>query len=135
MALTLFSLFSCKGFENLSPEDFAKRLSEDASIQLVDVRTPEEYAEGHLALAANIDWNADGFLDKAVMQLGKDCPVYVYCRSGRRSAAAASALSKKGYKVTNMLGGYLAWTEAGKPVTRYEVERFLTDSGRPVERV
>ena len=133
MALTLFSLFSCKGFENLSPEDFAKRLSEDASIQLVDVRTPEEYAEGHLALAANIDWNADGFLDKAATQLGKDSPVYVYCRSGRRSAAAASALSKKGYKVTNMLGGYLAWTEAGKPVTRYEVERFLTDGGRPVD--
>ena len=63
----------------------------------------------------------------------KSAPLYIYCRSGRRSAAAGEALSKAGYEVYNLAGGYLAWTEAGKPVTKYEVERFLTEDGKAVD--
>ena len=133
LALMLFSLFSCKGYENLSVDEFEKRLAEDPSVQLIDVRTPEEYAEGHLALAVNIDWKAAGFLEMAEKQLRKEDPVFVYCRSGRRSAEAAKALQKRGYAVSNLLGGFLAWTEAGKPLAKYELERFLTDGGLPVD--
>ncbi len=54
---------SCQRYEDLSVDAFADRLAGDASVQLVDVRTPEEYAAGHLPGAANIDWLADGFID------------------------------------------------------------------------
>ena len=130
--LSLFGVFSCKAYPDLDADAFEAALAADADIQLVDVRTPEEYAEGHLALATLLDWKSEGFLEKADRQLSKSLPVYVYCRSGHRSAAAAAALSKSGYRVTNLAGGYLAWTEARKPVTRYEVERFLTRGGDPV---
>lgn len=114
IAYMLLSLFSCKGYKNLSVDEFKKTLSEDPTIQLVDVRTPAEYAEGHLAGAVNIDWFGKDFMDQAEAHLDKTRPVLVYCRSGRRSAAAAAALEKQGYSVSNMLGGYLAWCKAGK---------------------
>ena len=133
MAFSLFALFSCKGYGDLSVAEFDKMLADDATVQLLDVRTPDEFAEGHLPMAVNVDWNADGFLDQAKGVLDPAWPVMVYCRSGRRSAEAAKVLSDAGYKVFNLKGGCLAWTEAGKRVTKYEVERFLTASGVPVD--
>ena len=62
----------------------------------------------------------------------KETPLAVYCRSGKRSAAAAEKLSKAGYTVTNMLGGYMAWTEENRPVTQYAVETFFTADGKPI---
>lgn len=131
--LSLFSFLGCKGYTDLNVNEFEKMLSEDATVQLVDVRTPEEYAAGHLPGAILIDWKADGFLSRAEALVRKDRPLLVYCRSGRRSADASAQLDKAGYRVSNLLGGYLAWTEAGKPVSTYEVERFLTPSGEPVD--
>ena len=133
MAFSLFGLFSCKGYKDLSVKDFETMLLTDASVQLVDVRTPEEFAQGQIPGAINIDWRGDGFLDKASELLTTDKPVLVYCRSGRRSAEAASALEKKNFQTYNLKGGILAWTDAGKRVTKYEVERFWTASGQPVE--
>ncbi len=134
MALfSLLGLFSCKGYDNLSVEAFQKVLSEDGTVQLLDVRTPTEYAEGRIPGAINIDWKADGFLEAAQSALDPARPVLVYCRSGRRSAEAAGVLTKAGFRVSNLLGGILAWAEAGKPVTTYEVERFCTPGGAPVE--
>ena len=109
------------GFEELGPE-----------VAVLDVRTADEYAAGHLPWASNVDWNADGFMEKVSAQYPKGTPLAVYCRSGRRSAEAAAKLSKAGYEVSNLLGGYLAWTDAGKPVTTYAVETFFTRSGLPV---
>ena len=131
--LPLLSLFSCKGYKNLSVEEFQKRLEEDGAVQLLDVRTPQEFVEGHIPGAINIDWKAEGFLEAASVNLDPARPVLVYCRSGRRSAEAASALQRTGFQVTNLLGGITAWKEAGKPVTTYEVERFCTPGGDPVE--
>lgn len=133
MAFSLLSLFGCKGYSDLNVNAFEDRIAGDKTVQLVDVRTPEEYAEGHLRGAFNIDWNAAGFEAKAQELLAKDRPVLVYCRSGRRSAEAAAKLGKDGYDVFNLTGGYLAWTEAEKPVTVYETERFRTPSGEPVD--
>ena len=133
MAFSLFSLFSCKGTVNLDADAFEKKLSEDGSVQLVDVRTADEFKAGHLVAAVPIDWFSKGFLDEALNTLDKERPVLVYCRSGRRSAAAAAKLSKAGFNVYNLEGGYLAWTGAGKPVTRYETERFATPGGAPVD--
>lgn len=131
MAFFLFGLFGAKAQNNLSIEDFRKALAPDT--RLVDVRTETEFKEGHLRGAVNCDWFQKDFTERIKAAFSKDTPLYVYCRSGKRSAAAAEKLTREGYTVFNMLGGYLAWTKAGKEVTRYEVERFVTASGKPLE--
>ena len=132
MAFSLIGLFSCKGYKDLSADAFETMLSEDGTAQLVDVRTPEEYAAGHIPGAINIDWFADDFIDKAKASLTTDRPVMVYCRSGKRSAKAAWKLDGNEFRTYNLLGGYLGWTEAGKRTTTYEAERFCTPSGKAV---
>lgn len=130
--LTMLGLVACgNGYKDLNVTDFEKLLA-DGTVALADVRTPEEYAEGHLPGAFNVDWKAGDFLEQMESACPKETPVALYCRSGRRSAEAAKQLSKAGYTVYNMLGGYLAWTEAEKPTTAYAVETFFTDSGLPV---
>jgi rhodanese-related sulfurtransferase len=82
-------------------------LKED--IQLVDVRTPKEYEEGHIENALNIDVTDDSFV-KNIQQLNKEKPVMVYCRSGHRSARAAQILKEQGFKkIYNLDGGFMAW--------------------------
>lgn len=96
---------------------FAKLLAND-NVQLLDVRTPDEYAEGHIAGAKNIDIYDDDFISQATESLDKSKPVAVYCRSGKRSAEAARRLAERGYKVTNLEGGIIAWTTHNKPVEK-----------------
>ena len=132
MALSILGLFSCKGYKDLPADAFETMLSEDGTAQLVDVRTPEEYAAGHIPGAINLDWYADDFIDKAKASLTTDRPVMVYCRSGKRSAKAAWKLDGNEFRTYNLLGGYLGWTEAGKRTTVYEAERFCTPSGKAV---
>ena len=123
MAFSLLGLFSCRGQNNLTVNEFEAMFARDSTAQLLDVRTPEEFAEGHIGGAMNIDWKADGFAEKAQALLAADSPVMVYCRSGRRSAAAASALEKLGFKTYNLKGGIVAWTDAGKRVTKPVVDQ------------
>lgn len=104
-------------YSNMNVLQFANFISGNG-IQLLDVRTPEEFAEGHIEKAENINLFDENFIEKAEKELNKEHPVAVYCRSGRRSADAASKLADKGYKVTNLEGGILAWEEAGKPIER-----------------
>lgn len=129
----LLSLVSCQqgGFSNLDVAGF-EELMATQEVALLDVRTADEYAEGHLPWASNIDWYAEDFLPQVEAVYPKETPLAVYCRSGRRSAEAAAKLVKAGYTVSNLKGGYLAWTGAGKPTTQYAVEAFFTRSGRPV---
>ena len=127
----LLGVLSCSNVTNLDVDDF-DTLAAKPDVFLVDVRTPEEYAEGHLRGASNIDWKAPDFLEQVTSACPKDTRVAVYCRTGRRSAEAAKALSKAGYDVANLTGGIVGWQEAGKPVTKYAVETFFTDSGLPV---
>lgn len=101
-------------------------------IPLVDVRTPEEYAEGHLYGALNADWFSDTFMERMKELVPEGKSVAIYCRSGKRSAAAASKLRKAGYTVYDLKGGYLGWVEAGKRTNTYEVDSFFTPAGYPV---
>ena len=117
--ILLLAISSCningQKYQNLSVSDFDKKLH-DGNVQLVDVRTPEEYAERHLKDAVNINFNSDDFVD-LISKLDKTKPVLVYCLSGGRSAKASALISKKGYpQVYNLDGGILAWTGAGQPV-------------------
>ena len=129
----LAGLMGCQEYTDLNVDEFQKMIANDHAVQLVDVRTPQEYAEGHLAGAINIDWYSNDFMNQAEASLTKDRPVMVYCRSGRRSAAAAEKLAAAGYKTYNMLGGYLAWTESGKNIANQEnmqrVRDFLHNTG------
>ena len=134
MSFSFFGLFSCGAkVRDLGVEDFAKSVEDFPNVRLVDVRTADEYSQGHLRGAVNFDWYDSLFVDNMSAAFDKSAPLYIYCRSGKRATSAGEALSKAGFEVYNLAGGYLAWTEAGEPVTKYEVERFLTDGGEPVD--
>ena len=111
---------SCQHYEDLSADAFLERLGQEVGAQLVDVRTPEEYAAGHLPGAINIDVLAEGFMDQARATLDSARPVMVYCRSGKRSTDASKSLSASGFQVCNLLGGFNGWTDAGLPSLRSE---------------
>ena len=90
-------------------------MNEKQNVQLIDVRTPEEFVKGHLKNARNIDYNGSDF-EKQINSLDKSKAVFVYCLSGGRSANAAKLMNEKGFlEIYNMEGGYLKWTNAGKP--------------------
>ena len=126
----LLGLFSCGGnkFIDMDVVEFGLLLKENEAA-LIDVRTPEEYAEGHIASAVNFDVYSETFLEDVKAAYPVEKPLAVYCRSGKRSANAAKKLADAGYTVYNLKGGYLAWTEAGRRVTKYEVELFRTEGG------
>ena len=131
LAIAAF-LPGCTPYENMNLEAF-EQATEVADARIVDVRTPEEFAEGHLPRAVNCDWKAENFLQQVEAVFDQAAPLFVYCRSGRRSAEAAEVLTKAGYEVYNLKGGIETWKAAGKPVTKYEVMRIFTDSGNPVD--
>ncbi|WP_373810901.1 rhodanese-like domain-containing protein [Porphyromonas macacae] len=86
-------------------------LLERKNVQLVDVRTPEEYRAGHIDKAILFDVKKTGFVKNVEKKLNKNLPVAVYCRSGARSAKAAKLLINNGFSgpVYNLSGGYLAY--------------------------
>jgi rhodanese-related sulfurtransferase len=86
-------------------------LSTQEKIQLVDVRTPQEWKKGTVKNALKINVTSDSFEKKALEKLDKKKPVYVYCRSGGRSKIASEILVEKGFEVYNVEGGYLKWQE------------------------
>ena len=115
LLLSLLGMNACmnaqgNNFTDMDVEHFAQYIT-NGDVQLVDVRTPEEYAEGHIEGARNIDVFDDDFLEEAQKSLDKSRPVAVYCRSGKRSADAARKLSANGFQVTNLEGGIIAWKE------------------------
>lgn len=106
---------SHKSGSHLSAVEFSKKLDQAKDAQLVDVRTPGEFRNGHLKNAMNIDWNAGDFSEKA-KALDKDRPVFVYCMSGPRSTAAAVKLQEMGFRhVCEMQGGMIKWRNANLP--------------------
>lgn len=109
----------------LSANEFEKKMVSYPDIQLIDVRTPNEYERGHLPNARNIDVNGDDFEGQAA-ELDKDKPVLVYCKSGHRSSEASSMLTGMGFKdVQGLDGGITAWGAAGKPI----IEGATTNAG------
>ena len=101
----------------LKPKSFDKELKKDNGV-LIDVRTPKEYAEEHLKGATMIDYKDSTFSEKVSM-LNKNKPVYLYCHSGKRSAAAQDTLIKQGFKkVVALKGGITKWKDSGMPVEK-----------------
>lgn len=99
-------------------------------VRLIDVRTPNEFAEWHLFGAENIDVKDSLFAERIK---GVEGEVAVYCRGGRRSLKAAEMIAKQCGTVYNLDGGILAWQKAGKPTTTVETDVFTTTGGKLVK--
>lgn len=105
----LCAIFGCsaKGFASVDAERFAREIAK-SGVQLVDVRTAEEYAEGHIPNAVNMDVSSPDFAKK-LSTLNKKQTVALYCRSGRRSKRAAEQAVNLGFKVIELDGGIISW--------------------------
>ncbi len=114
--IALFSLYSigCGNWQDgsnttlLSAEVFLEKISKNKDVQLVDVRTPWEFKNGYLENAMNIDWGGKDFQSQ-LATLDKSKPVFVYCLSGVRSAAAAEGMRRQGFQVYELHKGLLEW--------------------------
>lgn len=116
----LSSLFSCQspeGTESVSAEAFAKIITQDNVVRL-DVRTTQEYAEGHIQGSINIDVLGSGFEQQSLATLPKNKTIALYCRSGNRSKQAVRILARNGYKVVELQNGILGWMSARLPLVR-----------------
>ena len=101
----------------VSIEQFEKMTAKKKNM-LVDVRMPEEVAEGHLPGALNINFLGENF-SQEIQTLNKNKTYLLYCRSGSRTRKAADQMQKAGFKKVYMLeGGITAWNEAGKPIEK-----------------
>jgi len=98
--------------------EMIKKNLKNKNFVILDVRTPEEYAEGHLANATNIDFNASDFA-KLVGKLDKTKTYLVYCRSGHRSASAVEVMKTQSFEtIYNLDGGITQWTTDKNPVVK-----------------
>jgi rhodanese-related sulfurtransferase len=93
----------------LEKKEFYVAISQVKKVQLVDVRTAEEYKSGTIKYAQNIDYLSDDFIENTD-KLNKKEPVYIFCKSGNRSALAKEKMIKNGFEqVYELKEGYLAW--------------------------
>jgi len=112
----LLALIGCKTTKFvLSAVEFAGKIQELQNAQIVDVRTPEEFVQKHLPNAVNIDVR-DQFFDEQIKSLNKSNPVFVYCRSGKRSVFAAEKMRAQGFNVYELQEGIQEWEAAKLPV-------------------
>ncbi|MFL0354586.1 rhodanese-like domain-containing protein [Xanthomarina sp. GH4-25] len=113
--LLITSVYNVKAQEKdnivlLNLTEFKSQI-ENKDVQLIDVRTPKEFEEGHIEDALNIDFYSEKFVDE-FNKLDKEKPVYLYCRSGFRSKQSALKLSEMGFKTLyDLEGGFLNYNK------------------------
>lgn len=113
----------CLSFANASETNVthvnveqAKKLIANKNVMVLDIRTPEEFAAGHIAGATNINFRAADF-EKAIAALDKNQTYVLHCASGGRSTQSLPTFSKLGFKsVCHLDGGIKAWQKAKLPV-------------------
>ena len=113
----LIILFSCEFDKSnlISVKDFNKMIKNDKSAIIIDVRTPEEFNNGHLRNSLNVNWFDENF-DENLKIFNKDLPVFVYCLSGGRSSKANEKIQSLGFKkVYELDGGILEWRKNKLP--------------------
>jgi rhodanese-related sulfurtransferase len=123
LSVAFLFLLSLTGFaqtvvQELEPQNFDKTYRKMPGAVLLDVRTAEEYGEGHLANARNVDYKRDDFR-KQVSKLDKSKPYFVYCKAGVRSDKAADIMQELGFrKVYTLEGGIDEWEDEDLPVEK-----------------
>lgn len=125
LAFTLL-LAACGGTDSLASSielvspSAAAEVVDDApdGLVLLDVRTADEYDDGHLTGAINVDFYADDF-EAQLAQLDRSVPYILYCRSGNRSGQTAPLMRELGFQqVYEVEGGILAWADSGGSIER-----------------
>ena len=124
-SLLTFTIFSCNGqtsknIIDIDTKTFSGKITAAPNAQIIDVRTPQEFASGHIDNAVNIDWLSDNFVANT-QKLNKTKPVFLYCKTSNRSTQAAKKLEELGFTtIYNMKGGLLQWDAEGlsKPTDR-----------------
>jgi len=115
----IVSKFLSENIFDIKTESAEKMISANMSnsdFVILDVRTPEEFAEGFIAGAENIDIKSQDFNEK-LDKLDKNKTYLVYCKRGGRSSKASEVMKSKGFgKVYNMLGGFMKWKEENRKV-------------------
>lgn len=101
----------------LNAPEFSEKIASTPGGVVLDVRTPGEFVQGHIANATNISWN-DPTFDGKINNIPKTTPVFVYCLSGSRSMSAANFMRNNGYSnVYELMGGIMKWSAANLPIT------------------
>ena len=116
--LGLCSACQSQDIPTLEPQAYEEALRSDTDALLIDVRQPEEYAEGHLSGAQQLNVLDEATFQTGIAALDKSKHYYIYCRRGRRSHNAATQMKAIGLQVTDLKGGITAWQAAGKPVVK-----------------
>ena len=116
-ALLLAGCSSSPSAMDLSVTEFSAKAAESGVVTL-DVRTPGEFAEGHIEGARLIDFQSGNF-ENEIATLDKNATYAVYCRSGNRSGQAVKVMQDAGFtNVFNLNGGVIDWANAGLPLVR-----------------
>ena len=145
LLFVVFQLTSCqsqqsKTIETIDGKTYSDKLSNTKNPQLLDVRTPEEYAVEHLENASNVNWNGNDFVSK-VEKLDKSQPVFVYCKVGGRSSQAANKLAELGFAtIYNLDGGIMKWqgkktsntSSTPKGLTSAEFEKLINSDKKVI---
>lgn len=106
--------------QTITPEELSKRIQEENSWVVIDVREPEAYKEGHLPGAVNIP---RGMLEMKIDEVAtsEETPIVVYCGGGSRASLSAKTLQEMGYqRVFSLEGGLRGWRDCGHPVEEGE---------------
>lgn len=121
LILLLLTLQSCNAQNNtkvdkhlIDTKEFSEGIEKSEQVQLLDVRTPGEFSQGHIPNSVNYDWLGNNFSEQT-KNLDKSKPVYVYCQSGKRSSQAADKLTSEGFIVYELKGGMMNWRSQNMP--------------------
>ena len=110
-------LFSCassnENVKTITVDDLKLKIREDRNIQILDVRTASETSDGVIFNAIQVNLISNSFETKSLEVLNKEKPVYVYCRSGRRSGITTELMLENGFEnVFNIKGGMIKWIDS-----------------------
>lgn len=101
---------------DLSAQEFSDKIKQNPDAIILDVRTPREFEDGHIANAVNMDIN--GNFESDISKLDKSKPILVYCLSGARSSSAVEILKNQGFKnIFHLDRGMMSWRSANLPET------------------
>lgn len=106
------------GVKAISVSEFEELAKNKGAVRIIDVRTPDEMAEGHIPNAKNVDYKNDNFKSE-IAKLDKNRTYILYCKIGVRSGNAADVMKAAGFThIYSLHGGIEAWQEAGKPIEK-----------------
>ena len=119
-----------EAIRNIEVAEAALLLSTDDTVVVLDIRTPAEFAQGHIDGAVNVDFMGDSF-DSGIAALDKDTTYLMHCRSGGRSGKSLAKFQEHGFtSILHLDSGIAGWEAAGQPLTKKRISLVSTDADR-----